>query len=88
MNSLIKADKELKTSGLGGIASICGRFYAMDRDNRWDRIKPAYELLTDSKSEFSFKNVDTALNAAYERGEDDEFVKPTLVGSWRISSNL
>ena len=81
MNSLIKADRELKTSGLGGIATICGRFYAMDRDNRWDRIKPAYELLTESKSEFSFKDVDTALNAAYERGEDDEFVKPTLVGA-------
>ena len=76
-----KSGSGVKNIWLRGIASICGRFYAMDRDNRWDRIKPAYELLTESKSEFSFKDADTALNAAYERGEDDEFVKPTLVGA-------
>jgi 2,3-bisphosphoglycerate-independent phosphoglycerate mutase len=65
--------------GCGRIASIIGRYYAMDRDNRWDRVKAAYELLTEAKAEFRSATAVDGLRAAYERGEDDEFVKATMV---------
>jgi len=78
--SLAKADQFLKSAGIGRVASICGRFYAMDRDNRWDRVQPAYELVTEAKAEFSYDNVNAALDAAYAREEGDEFVQATLVG--------
>ena len=79
--SLLRAEKTLLGSKKGRVASICGRFFAMDRDNRWDRVQPAYDMLTQAKAEFHYNNVTSALNAAYERDEDDEFVKASLVGS-------
>ena len=79
LHSLLRAEETLKGSGTGRVASICGRFYAMDRDNRWDRIQLAYEMLTEAKTEFTFGNVTEALQAAYARDENDEFVQPTLV---------
>ena len=84
--SLIKADEFLQASGKGRIASICGRFYAMDRDNRWERVQPAYEMLTEDKADFRFANVGEALRAAYARDEDDEFVQATLVGDSETGS--
>ena len=68
------------------MASICGRFYAMDRDNRWERVQPAYEMLTENKADFCFTNVGEALRAAYARDEDDEFVQATLVGGSETGS--
>lgn len=65
--------------GVGKIASIIGRFYAMDRDNRWERVQPAYELLTRGKAEFTATNALAGLEQAYARGESDEFVKPTAI---------
>jgi 2,3-bisphosphoglycerate-independent phosphoglycerate mutase len=65
--------------GCGRIASIVGRYYAMDRDNRWERVQAAYELLTEMKADYSAADAITGLRAAYERGEDDEFVKATAV---------
>ena len=79
--SLARAEKTLLGSSTGRVASICGRFYAMDRDNRWDRVQPAYDMLTQAKAEFQFDDVTAALEAAYQRDEDDEFVQPSLVGS-------
>ena len=64
---------------VGRIASIVGRFYAMDRDNRWERVQPAYELLAQGKAEFSATNALDGLELAYARGESDEFVKPTAI---------
>jgi 2,3-bisphosphoglycerate-independent phosphoglycerate mutase len=78
---LLRAEKILLGSSKGRVASICGRFYAMDRDNRWDRVQPAYDLLTQAKAEFHSDDVSSALQAAYQRGEDDEFVQASLVGS-------
>lgn len=83
--SLIRAEKTLLGSSKGRVASICGRFYAMDRDNRWDRVQPAYDMLTQAKAEFQFDDVTAALEAAYQRDEDDEFVQPSLVGTERDS---
>ncbi|MCP3662396.1 MAG: 2,3-bisphosphoglycerate-independent phosphoglycerate mutase [Gammaproteobacteria bacterium] len=67
--------------GLGGgrIASIVGRYYAMDRDNRWERVEQAYDMLTQGHAEFAAPDPKSALFAAYDRGESDEFVKPTAI---------
>ena len=65
--------------GVGRIASIVGRFYAMDRDNRWERVQPAYELLTQGRAEFTASDALSGLELAYARGESDEFVKPTAI---------
>ncbi|MBU3059212.1 2,3-bisphosphoglycerate-independent phosphoglycerate mutase [Pseudomonas indica] len=67
--------------GKGRIASLIGRYYAMDRDNRWDRVQAAYELIVDGKAEHLADTALDGLNAAYERGESDEFVKATAIGS-------
>jgi 2,3-bisphosphoglycerate-independent phosphoglycerate mutase len=79
MASLKTTDKILRDSGKGYIASVCGRFYAMDRDNRWDRVEPAYNLLTSGQSEFKFASAEEALAAAYARDEDDEFVQASAI---------
>lgn len=65
--------------GCGRIASVIGRYYAMDRDNRWERVQSAYELLTEAKADYRTASAIAALSAAYERGEDDEFVKATVI---------
>lgn len=61
------------------IASIIGRYYAMDRDNRWDRVEKAYNLLTLGESERMATRADGAVQAAYKSRETDEFVSPTTV---------
>ena len=61
------------------ISMICGRFYAMDRDKRWDRTQVAYDALVRGVA-FSAASAADALAAAYARGETDEFVKPTIIG--------
>jgi 2,3-bisphosphoglycerate-independent phosphoglycerate mutase len=63
----------------GRIASIVGRYYAMDRDRRWQRVKVAYDLLTQGKAEFQAETAADALNMAYARDETDEFVKATAI---------
>jgi 2,3-bisphosphoglycerate-independent phosphoglycerate mutase len=78
--SLDKADALFAELGCGRVASIVGRYYAMDRDNRWDRIAQAWQLLTRAEAPFSANTTAEALSAAYEREENDEFVQPTLVG--------
>jgi len=61
------------------IASIIGRYYAMDRDNRWDRVQKAYELITEGKADRLSTRADGAVQAAYKARETDEFVSPTTV---------
>lgn len=80
-HSLNTLQQKCATLGVGKIASLVGRFYAMDRDNRWERVQPAYELLTQGVAEYSASDALTALEAAYARGESDEFVKPTCIKS-------
>ena len=63
------------------IASIIGRYYAMDRDHRWERTQPCYDMLCEGKAPFSFGSAIEGLKMAYERGETDEFVQPTLITS-------
>ncbi len=61
------------------IASIIGRYYAMDRDQRWERLAEAYELLVDARAPYTAESVAAGLAAAYARGENDEFVHATAI---------
>jgi 2,3-bisphosphoglycerate-independent phosphoglycerate mutase len=66
--------------GRARIATVSGRYYAMDRDRRWERVQPAYRAITEAEAEFHAEDALQALAAAYARDESDEFVKPTLIG--------
>lgn len=77
--SLKLADAAFKKLGVGRIASICGRFYAMDRDNRWERVQTAYNLIAKGMAEYSSSSALAGLEMAYQRGENDEFVSPTII---------
>jgi 2,3-bisphosphoglycerate-independent phosphoglycerate mutase len=65
--------------GVGRLVSIVGRFYAMDRDNRWDRVKLGYDLIAKGEGGYTARSALDGLQAAYERGETDEFVLPTAL---------
>jgi len=65
------------------IATIQGRYWAMDRDKRWDRTRKAYDALAEAAAEYHADTAVDGLLAAYERGETDEFVAPTIVGEER-----
>ena len=70
--------KQLEQNLFGArIASICGRYYAMDRDKRWERIKLAYDLLTKGKGEVSL-NLTESIQNSYNNGITDEFIKPII----------
>ena len=69
---------EMDRIGCGKIASVCGRYYAMDRDNNWDRVEKAYDMLTLGEG-IKCENAADALEASYKDGVTDEFVKPTKV---------
>ncbi len=66
--------------GKGRIASLIGRYFAMDRDNRWDRVEQAYNLIVEGAAAYRSDYAVDGLIAAYERGESDEFVKATGIG--------
>ena len=66
--------------GVGRIATIVGRYYVMDRDNRWERVQPAYEMLTEGRAAFHAPDALAGLQQAYARDENDEFVKSTVIG--------
>ena len=70
----------IDTNKTGVIATICGRYYAMDRDKRWDRIEKAYNLYTLGQG-FAENDPVQAVKNAYERGETDEFVKPIIINN-------
>jgi len=65
--------------GVGRIASIIGRFYAMDRDNRWERVQKAHKLIVLGIGEYTETSAIEALQASYQRDENDEFVEPTVI---------
>lgn len=77
--SLIKAQKKFETLGCGQVASVIGRYYAMDRDQRWDRVEAAYNLMTSGTAKFQYSSAVDALTAAYQRDENDEFVQASAI---------
>jgi 2,3-bisphosphoglycerate-independent phosphoglycerate mutase len=78
-DSLRAMDNKFKELGNGRIASIIGRYFAMDRDHRWPRIQKAYDLITRGKAEYQAKDALEGLGLAYNRGETDEFVQATAI---------
>ncbi|WJG10035.1 2,3-bisphosphoglycerate-independent phosphoglycerate mutase [Aliiglaciecola sp. LCG003] len=78
--SLEKADELFAELGVGKIASLIGRYYAMDRDERWDRVQQAYDLIAQGKSDFQADSALAGLEQSYAREQNDEFVKPTVIG--------
>ncbi len=83
----IKAlEAHLVKLGSGRIGSICGRYYAMDRDQRWERVKSAYDALVHGRASFHANRAADLLDSAYLRGENDEFVQPGLIGEEGESS--
>lgn len=77
--SLAKAEALYARLGVGHVASISGRYFAMDRDRRWDRVSRAYNLLIRGEAPFHSVSATEALDAAYARDEGDEFVQPTAI---------
>ncbi|MGB2065274.1 MAG: 2,3-bisphosphoglycerate-independent phosphoglycerate mutase [Marinomonas gallaica] len=73
-------ENKLKDLGVGRIATLTGRYYAMDRDNRWDRVQQAYDAIVLGESEYQANRAFDAIDEAYDRDENDEFVKATVVG--------
>ena len=78
LNYLDILDKKLKEVGMGSIATISGRYYAMDRDNRWDRIESSYKAIVDGIGE-EYINYQEVINSNYQRDIDDEFVIPAVL---------
>ena len=79
--TLARFDAKYDELGAGRTATLVGRYYALDRDDRWDRVVEAYNLLTQSKAKFSADSPLAGLEAAYNRNENDEFVKATVIGN-------
>lgn len=71
-------EEAIERLGAGRIATVTGRYFAMDRDNRWERVRRAYELFTEGKG-YRAGTAAEAVQAAYDRGETDEFVSPTVI---------
>jgi len=78
-NSIRSMEEKFAALGTGRIASMIGRYYAMDRDHRWPRIQSAYDLITQGKADFTATSATQGLELAYARGETDEFVKATVI---------
>ncbi|MGE5580605.1 MAG: 2,3-bisphosphoglycerate-independent phosphoglycerate mutase [Bacillota bacterium] len=77
---LERLEDKMRELGVGRLSTIQGRFYAMDRDKRWERVQKGYLALTSGEGA-AFPGWKEALRASYERGETDEFVTPTVLGS-------
>ena len=77
--SLEKTQALCEKLGTGKIATVIGRFFSMDRDNRWDRVEKAYRLMTEGHADHTAATAVDALEAAYSRDENDEFVQATAI---------
>jgi len=78
--TLEKFDAKFAEVGVGKTATLIGRYFAMDRDNRWDRVEEAYNLFTQAQAAHTADSAVAGLEAAYARDENDEFVKATVIG--------
>lgn len=72
-------ENKISTLKVGKIASVSGRYYSMDRDKRWERVEPAYRMIAEGIAELTETSAANALASAYARGENDEFVKCTVI---------
>ncbi|MCK4796943.1 MAG: 2,3-bisphosphoglycerate-independent phosphoglycerate mutase [Spirochaetes bacterium] len=80
-------EERTKQYNMGIFGSIIGRYYAMDRDTRWERVKLAYDMLTEGKAEGNFSSIYEAIDHAYIKEENDEFIKPRLINGFQKVSD-
>lgn len=87
--SIKKIEDTFARLGNGQIATVIGRFFSMDRDNRWERVQAGYDAMTLGSAEFRAASASEALSNAYARDENDEFVKATVIegADGRIQDN-
>ncbi len=76
---LQQLEQKMREYGVGEIASVSGRYYAMDRDNRWERIEQAYRAMAHGDAEAKFTDPLAAIRASYEKGVTDEFTLPAVI---------
>jgi 2,3-bisphosphoglycerate-independent phosphoglycerate mutase len=70
----------MAAAGVGRVGTVIGRYFAMDRDKRWERTRRAYDLIVHGRGAYAADSAVAAVAAAYARGETDEFIEPTTVG--------
>lgn len=87
LGSLAALKQQLLQHPVGVIASLSGRYFAMDRDNRWERIAPVYKMLTEGISSYQFADAETAIHSFYSENKYDEFIPPTLIGPSKTIEN-
>ena len=83
IKELIAKEREI---GVGDIATISGRYYAMDRDKRWDRVKKAYDLIVNGEGEH-FTNPVEAVKSSYEKDVTDEFIAPMVAVDGKVEKS-
>jgi len=76
---LRQLEQKMRECGVGQIATVIGRYFAMDRDNRWERIEKAYRAMVHGDAEAKFSDPIAAIRASYEKGTTDEFVAQTVI---------
>lgn len=76
---ITELEQKMAELKVGKIATIAGRYYAMDRDNRWDRIQKAYEAMVDGVADVTASSASEAIQASYDRGVYDEQILPTVI---------
>jgi len=76
---LAELETAVDEAGTGQVATVCGRYYAMDRDENWERTKRAYDAIVEREAPHRAASAVEAVEASYARGETDEYVEPTLV---------
>lgn len=81
--SITALEQLLAELGIGKIVTLSGRYYAMDRDQRWPRTEAAITCMQAGQAALQASDASSALQAAYERGENDEFVQPTVLGDYQ-----
>jgi 2,3-bisphosphoglycerate-independent phosphoglycerate mutase len=80
--SIAKMQQRLDKYDNACFGTVCGRYFAMDRDKRWDRVQQAWNALVEGKAEFISPDANSALESAYAREQNDEFVSPTLINGY------
>ncbi|WP_207591081.1 2,3-bisphosphoglycerate-independent phosphoglycerate mutase [Halomontanus rarus] len=76
---LAELEDVVETAGTGDVATVTGRYYAMDRDQNWERTKRAYDAIVEREGEWTADSAVAAVENSYDRGGTDEFVEPTLI---------
>ncbi len=84
LQSIKQLNQQLARYPVATIKSITGRYYAMDRDQRWDRVAPLYRLLTEGIASYQFDTAEEAITSFYAAKKSDEFIPPTLIGASKM----